>query len=195
MNNKTKCEQCGGNGTRQEPIGGSDHIVCWKCARSGSLLDASLTPNDIYKMHYEELVHTPSILCGCYYDHLRGSGLDSNQVQYHCDESPRIGIRIIKYFQFDYRPRYWRLATVWFDLKPIMIIQNAGREGDDHEERFITDEDGFRKMAVHIRTLLKSDEIIEPIEDVVLADAPLGRKLIEFYGNELDGYFRRYESI
>lgn len=148
-----------------------------------------LTPNDIYALPAQEIERNPSILLGCYYDHLRGLGIDQYACEWSQCESERMEIRIIKFFDFDGR-RFWRLATVWLDNKPIMVIQNAGREGDDHEERFITDPDGFRELGQHLRTILKMRE--EPLEDVVKPDEVLGRKLIDFYGNSLDSYFERY---
>ncbi len=91
-----------------------------------------LTPNDVYDLPYDsEVDHNPEILVGCYYDFLEGSAIDSYDLQYgSCESSVRLSIRTHKYFNFDGR-RFWRLASVWFDNKPVMIIQNAGREGDD----------------------------------------------------------------
>lgn len=151
---------------------------------------SELTPNDIYAMPVREVsTDIGQYLVGCYFDHLDGSGIA--QWEFHKIKKPsnRVEVRIVKHFDFDFR-RFWRLATVWFDSKPIMIIQNAGREGDDHSKRFITDRQGFLEMCSHIRTLL--DLELEHQEDVVAADAVLGRKLIDFYGNYLNGYFERY---
>lgn len=53
-------------------------------------------------------------------------------------ESAQVEIRLIKHHDFDER-RFWRLATVWYKKKPVMVIQNAGREGDDFVRRYITD--------------------------------------------------------
>jgi len=155
-------------------------------------LDERLTPNHVYYLlPVQEVSHSPSLLAGCYFDHLRGSRIDPTEVQFYSKDSDRLEIKIHKYFEFDYRPRYWRLMSVWFDGKPIMICQNAGREGDDWEERFITDKQGFIEMVTHIKTLLNTP-MDDKIEDVVDPDAQLGRKLIAFYGNKIDGYFQRY---
>jgi len=68
-----------------------------------------------------------------------------------------------------------------------MIIQNAGREGDDHRRRFVTDKEKYKEMIKYIRTLLESEEEIEdyfdPNEDIQGLDS--------FYGHTLDGVFKR----
>lgn len=148
-----------------------------------------LTPNDVYALPAQEIERNPSILVGYYYNHLEGSGIHEWVFQWTDQQSDRLEIRIHKYFDFDGR-RFWRLASVWLDNQPVMIIQNAGREGDDHRRRFITSEDRFREMCKHIREFLKIEE--EPLEDVVDPNDVIGRPLIAFYGNSLDGYFQRY---
>lgn len=150
---------------------------------------SELTPNDIYALPAETIERSPGMLVGCYYNHLRGSGIEQYSHSWTDEESNRLEIRTLKYFDFDGR-RFWRLATVWLDGKPIMIIQNAGREGDDHERRFITDPEGFRALVKHLREFLKINE--EPLDDVVEPNAVLGRELISFYSNSLDGLFERY---
>lgn len=185
------CSSCNGYGGYTDPIGGSDHIVCHRCAGSRYLLDQNLTPEDIYSMTSQKIHHNIHILCGCYYNHLEDTGIDPFEIEHQYDlTSERIAIHEIKNFNFDSR-RYWRLATVWFDNSPVMIIQNAGREGDDHAERFITNKQKFLDMAQHIKSLLP----IKPkddITDIVEPTQVLGRKLICFYGNSLDGYFEYY---
>ena len=49
-----------------------------------------------------------------------------------------IEIRIYKNYDFDGR-RFWRLQSVYYKNNPVMITQNAGREGDDHNQRYITE--------------------------------------------------------
>src|ERR1035437_1712200 len=68
-------------------------------------------------------------------------------------KNDKIKIYILKYFDFDGR-RFWRLATVWFEGKPVMIIRNAGREGDDHRSRFVTNETLYKQMVEFIKTLM-----------------------------------------
>ena len=120
--------------------------------------------------------HIPEISDGTWVD-------DVNAV------NTRIQIRVLKEHSFDYR-RFWRLCTVWFDDKPVVIIQNAGREGSDHVERFITDGHLFAEMIHYIRTTLIQYEedgitiVINPDDD--------RNDLDDFYGNHLSGIFERH---
>ena len=142
----------------------------------------------------EEWARHPSVLLdhfiGCYYNHLAP---DINVYELDgINRSTAVVIKVYKDFNFDGR-RFWRLASVWFNGKPVMIMQNAGREGDDWAERFITDHLTFIEMLNHIRGLFryetKNDEIMEDVIDV---DEDMGTKLTDFYGNELDGFFEAY---
>ena len=75
------------------------------------------------------------------------------------DLNTRIETKYYVDYCFDGR-RTWTLASIWFDSTPIMIIQRAGREGDDHYNRFITNVEGFHKMVKYIRSLIV-DELDE----------------------------------
>ena len=143
---------------------------------------------EIYEMPFEDILYNPRILFGIYYNHM-GEDIEHK----HGDEyqnSERLEIRVIKRFDFDHR-RFWLLATVWMDKKPVMIIQNAGREGDDHNARFITDEPLYKEMIFHIRELFlprcRDIHYVETINSEL--KIPI---LTAFYGNSLDGYFDRY---
>jgi hypothetical protein len=143
------------------------------------------TPNDIYALQPESHAAL-NILTGCYYDFIPETGLQSWDL--HDMASPRVDIRVLKEFYFDHR-RFWRLATVWFDGKPVMIIQNAGREGDDHAERFITDADVYMEMIAHLKSITPAKM---ESEDKIVAPDQVNEKLTFFYGNALDGYFERF---
>jgi len=102
--------------------------------------------------------------------------------------SDRIEFRIYKDYCFDGR-RIWRLVSVYFDGKPAMILQNAGREGDDHRERFILDGEAYYGMVAHLATLFPPDEQNKPVVVGMDDDIP---GLTRFYGNDLDGVFEQY---
>lgn len=111
----------------------------------------------------------------------------------HCGWIPdskndRVEFHIYKDFDFDGR-RTWFLAAVKFDGVFVMVIQNAGREGDDHSDRCITNKPAYDAMVTYIRTLCASEDA--SAEDVVdeHEDIP---QLASFYGNDLDGVFERY---
>jgi hypothetical protein len=109
-----------------------------------------MTPNEIYKLDDGE-EEDKSILCGIHYNHIPEAGLDRDDHEIF-DRADWITIKIHGYHEYDYR-RYWRLASVWFMNKPVMIIQNAGREGDDHSARFITDVPLFWQMIAYLQSL------------------------------------------
>lgn len=143
-----------------------------------------MTPNELYAMKHES-IGTLNMLNESMHSHISES--DINYIPYDT-LAPKVEIRIIKYFEFDYR-RFWRLATVWYEDKPVMIIRNAGREGDDHSSRIITDKAAYVDMIRYIRSLLaiefqSEDSYKDPNEDIVNLDS--------FYGNSLSSTFVRH---
>lgn len=141
--------------------------------------------NDLYKMNPESVEKCLGCLKGFYYDHLpeiEGDLWGLEQL------NEKVEIKVLKDFDFDGR-RIWRLATIWFDGNPIMITQNAGREGDDHRERFITDSAQFKNMVKYIESLVYG----ENSDEVCLTDPDKKIEcLTKFYGNELFGVFEKY---
>jgi len=149
-----------------------------------------MTPNELYKREPEQTVSfietewNESYIRGCYYNYIPEIDGYSNY-----KPSDRIQIHIYKDFDFDGR-RFWRLASIWLDNKPVMIVQNAGREGDDHTNRFITD----HKQYVNLVSLLLSLQISEEIEHSDIIDPNKEDPSITFfYGCDLDGSFERHQ--
>jgi hypothetical protein len=70
-----------------------------------------------------------------------------------------------------------------------MMVQNAGREGDDHAHRFIINVDSYKEIMEyygkgHDITINDDTSIIEDLEEYC-------RNYTEFYGNDIensDGY-------
>lgn len=148
-----------------------------------------MKPQELYDRKPEDVHNDINILFGCYYNHVPEILDFYGYINHEEIENPRIEIRIIKEFWFDSR-RFWRLATVWFDNKPVMVIRNAGREGDDHASRFVTDIILYREMVAYIQTIIPIS-FTEKIEDEVTPDTDI-IELETFYGNTLDGYFERH---
>jgi len=146
-----------------------------------------VTPKDLYARAPERVDHAVGVLIGCYYNHV--PEIDDGYLP-HEDPNGRIAIRYYKDFNFDGR-RYWRLAAVCFNGLPFMIIQNAGREGDDHHKRFITDLATYHEAVKYILTIANIPDRHQTEKDVVDPEADIP-KLTDFYGNELDGHFERY---
>ena len=74
------------------------------------------TPNERYERPHEKLGRI-DMLKGCSFDHLSDAVQDSWLDDI---EPPHVEVRILKGFNFACR-RFWRLATVWFDGKPVMV--------------------------------------------------------------------------
>ncbi|MEC4565382.1 hypothetical protein L8C07_05445 [Paenibacillus sp. CMAA1739] len=144
-----------------------------------------MKPIDLYNRTFESKHNTLGQLKGFYYDHLPEIEDDFWGIKE--EQNKKVTIREYKNFDFDGR-RYWLLASVWFENDPVMIIQNAGREGDDHRRRFITDKEKYKEMIKYIHTLLETDSEVadcyDPNDDIPDLDS--------FYGHTLDGTFKRH---
>lgn len=92
----------------------------------------------------------------------------------------KMEMRVYKNHNFDGRRR-WVLASIWFEGKPVMIIQNAGREGDDHTARFITDHNSYAKMVAYLLSFKEEDSSCDVYREN--EDIP---NLTEFYGYSLE---------
>lgn len=79
------------------------------------------------------------------------------EVEALLEKDGRIEVRQLVHVQVD-GSRYLCMQTVWFDGKPVMITQDAGRSGDDHHRRWITDRNTFMSMCQHLRSFLATDE-------------------------------------
>lgn len=144
-----------------------------------------MTPNELYAMPPQELNDDLNLLRGCHFNHI--PEIDEWVNLYDIKYQDKIDIKILKEFHFDHR-RFWRLGTVWFNKQPVMIIRNAGREGDDHYSRYVTDEAQYAAMISYIRSLLPAD----PQPDLVDPNADIPG-LTTFYGHSLDGPFERHD--
>lgn len=65
---------------------------------------------------------------------------------------------------FDER-RYVSMHTIWFDDKPLMFVQNGGREGDDFKRRWITDSVLFQAACTYLRQHLPVEIGEEDLHD------------------------------
>lgn len=139
-----------------------------------------MTPNQFYQRTPTKTDHDLTVLKGFDFDHVP----EIKSELPFTDPNQKVEIRYLKDFNFDSR-RFWRLASVWFSGKPVMIIQNAGREGDDYSASFITDGWQYRVMIGYLATLQKHDKIEDRAIDPDI-DVP---NLTSFYGYELEGYF------
>ncbi len=144
-----------------------------------------MTPNELYAREPIKRHSDLNWLVGCYFNHVPESDSVYNGTLSVTDD--HVELRVYKDHWFDGR-RFWRLASVWFDGKPVMVIQNAGREGDDYVGRFITDVDVYKDLVKYVKSLIPPNEVEVSKKDVV--DPTLNVKCLTcFYGNELDDPF------
>lgn len=140
-----------------------------------------MKPSELYAREPEKVNMDTSVLFGCYFNHMPEIQ-DGWQYNYLELANSHIQIRYYKNYSYDGR-RIWRLASVWFDDKPFMIIRNAGREGDDHASRFVTDVNTYRAAVSYLRSILPPQ--FQEISNVVSVDDDI-RDLTTFYGDSLD---------
>lgn len=157
----------------------------------------TISPNELYAREPKEVLgakfdNYDYIWWGSYFNHVP----EIDQYAEY-ESTDRIQVKIYQDFDFDGR-RFWRLASIWYEMQtdaftfehlPVMIIRNAGREGDDFSDRFITNPEAYKQMVAHINTLKKFDKA--ELDDCVDPAEPVD-SLLEFYGNSLDGHFERY---
>jgi hypothetical protein len=148
-----------------------------------------MNANEVYALQPESISFDLNDLRGCRYNHI--PEIDESLVYYfgYDTKNDRVSIKIIKDFDFDGR-RCWRLATVWLDDTPVMIIQNAGREGDDHAKRYITN---FEKYTEMIRYIISLIEITKEVSPSDIIDPNMDdEKLTKFFSIDLNSHFERY---
>lgn len=127
---------------------------------------------------------------GSYYDHLQELDVIDDTVV-AIKKSLDIRIDVYKDFCYDGR-RTWRLCSVYWKETPVMIIQNAGREGDDYTNRFILNREKYIEMIECLRDLIVFDQNFDYIGNDcvdVEDDVP---NLIDFYNQSLDEKFEPY---
>ena len=148
-----------------------------------------MKPSELYAMTPESESKGIKGIKGYCYDHAPECFGDFSGLMYEDGFCERVTIKYVKHFDFDHR-RYWRLATVWFDDKPVMVIQNAGREGDDHAKRFITDAGLFGQMVQYIdaQCAAENEVVVEQLDadlDIDGLDSFYGNSLSDFQGTNL----------
>lgn len=101
------------------------------------------------------------------------------------DPESRIKLAIHKDHDFDGR-RCWSLWVCHYQDEPILIIQRAGREGDDHVDRFITNERRYKEMIQYIMFHVAKKQIddVFSVDDDVVIDNFYGYSLSDFEGKE-----------
>lgn len=142
-----------------------------------------MTPNELYyySLPIKSETYDLTDLQGCHYNHF--PEIPSGQLS----EIP-IGLNKDVRFQIHYEAnydsrRFWRLASVWYKNEPFMIVQNAGREGDDHKKRWVTDNIVYGHAIQYIESLRMVIRVSEGL-DYVEPWTDIG-DLFNFYGHDV----------
>lgn len=144
-----------------------------------------MKPIELYEMAPERVDLDVTVLFGCYFCHVP----EIQHLDLDTARNKRVEIRYLKDFAFDGR-RIWRLATVWLDGGPVMVIQNAGREGDDFSRRIVTDEGLYVQMVKYLASLVSVTEKLEKTEMAGMGDEVVG--LTWFHGHGLTDPFESF---
>jgi len=102
-----------------------------------------VTPRALFEQPAEDTSYEVSLLRGLGYNFLPELG------DRYVTDTDRVRIDLIHHHAHDNR-RFWRLMTVRFDDRPVMVLQNSGREGDDFSRRFIVDHQAFAQLLAHL---------------------------------------------
>lgn len=117
-------------------------------------------------------------LVGCYFNHLPEAG-DSWEYNIPADAD----LSTLEWHEFgsiyiDHR-RYHSLAGIKFRGEWVMIITNAGREGDDHSERFVLNPDLITNLATTIDPVRAPSGIVDLDTDLPSMTVFYGRNIFE----------------
>lgn len=115
-----------------------------------------------------------------------------HEVEFSLIASDEYGCRNLKDFEIKYYAqhsydgyRVWELFSVWFGGIPFMVCQEAGRDGRDHREHFITN-GAVYKLA--LSKLLSLCEVQDEIE--ILNPDENEPNLTDFYSNDLNSFYQ-----
>jgi hypothetical protein len=112
--------------------------------------------------------------------------LDTDEVE----KTQRMETRTIVDFDYDGR-RGWTLQTIWFDKKPVMVVNSSGRDGDEYHDRWITDAGLFGELVAWLKSFVPAADLVgyAKASDKIPA-------MTEFYGHTIHDYYdvERQES-
>lgn len=91
--------------------------------------------------------------------------------------------RMLVSHSFDGR-RTWELATVWFDGRPVMVVNSSGRDGDEYHERWITDGEQYGKLVTWLNTFTEHGEVTGYVKPDTVIPA-----MTEFYGSTIHDFY------
>lgn len=100
-------------------------------------------------------------------------------------EDGRIEVRRLIYESTD-GYRYAAMHTVWFDQKPVFIVQQAGRSGRDHFQRWVTDRPTYNELVAYLLSFCERRDIYDVADPEKLL---YEEEVFYFYGNYFGNQF------
>lgn len=132
-----------------------------------------------------------SKLIGFYYNHIPELAYDKYFGGWDKFYESGLRVKTIAHYGYDSR-RYWDLSLVFYKEIPIMLIQNAGREGDDHRSRYIFNVETYKQCIEDLSVVDDDDKDIN-LENINLEETFIVYDLdaenvnyLRFYGNDID---------
>lgn len=92
------------------------------------------------------------------------------------------------YFSCEDGERTVEMYTVYFEQKPVFIMQQAGRGGCDFDRRFVTDSETYKRLVGYLQSLLAPEinvAYVDPETDMYIDD------ILNIYGTDVSHHFGR----
>lgn len=108
-----------------------------------------MTPNELYKQTPEK---EDRDVYNARLDKFMPEIQNISEIDYV--DYPELTRFTVKYYADPYIDGYrvWKLASLWLDDKPFMVIQEAGRGGRDHSQKFITDIETYKACVDYLQS-------------------------------------------
>lgn len=146
-----------------------------------------LTLNDIYALPGKPIALTEWVLRADWFPELGSVWQDSSDVLDALAAAGRLTVTELICDNIDGR-RYVSMHTLRLDGKPFMVVQNAGREGDDHRKRWVTDKEAFQQALSHLTVHMAETD--DEVADLVDPGAPMWvDEVLFFYSTDFSGRF------
>ncbi len=149
-----------------------------------------LTLNEVYALPGKPVPLTDWVLRQDWFPELGGIWRDSTEVLEAMERDARLTVSQLMDDYIDGR-RTRAMHTLRFDGKPVAIVQNAGREGDDHRKRWVTDREVYAELLAYLcKQMLEagdSDDFADPTQPLY------EEEVFHFYGDDHAARFG-YES-
>ncbi|WP_162570971.1 MULTISPECIES: hypothetical protein [unclassified Variovorax] len=114
---------------------------------------------EVYLLPTKPVLHTTWVLSGQWLPEIQD--LDSNcttEFLETLDLEKRFDVRQLMFEYFD-GERSAQMHTLWFDGKPVCIVQDAGRGLRDHHRRWVTDAAAFEQLVAYLRSRLPCEQV------------------------------------